>query len=113
MPERIRPFEPPDLEAFQRRAFMIHYPARTPTAAKTTYPAHLHLNLLPLLQRRGIGSRLLDAWLAGLGPRAVHVGVNRANRGGAGFRAARGFVELPAASRRTLWMGRAARSAAG
>ncbi len=91
----------------QRRSYIIHHPMRTPTTVKEAYPAHVHLNLLPPLQGRGVGSRLLAAWLARLGAGAVHVGINRANKGAAGFWTAKGFSPLPAASQRTLWMGRA------
>lgn len=90
----------------QRRAYMIHHPPRTPITVKEACPAHLHLNLLSTLQGRGVGSRLLAEWLTRLGAGAVHVGVNRGNKGAAGFWAARGFVPLPATSERTLWMGR-------
>ena len=93
----------------QRRASMIHHPAKTPSAVALQYPAHLHMNLLPRMQRRGVGSALLDAWLDKVGAQAVHVGVNRANAGGVRFWAARGFEELPAPGR-TLWMGRALRA---
>jgi GNAT superfamily N-acetyltransferase len=93
----------------QRRAFMIHHPTRTPSAVAAPYPAHLHMNLLPRLQRRGIGSALLSAWLEKVGADGVHVGVNRANVGGARFWAAHEFEELPVPGR-TLWMGRAGRA---
>ena len=93
----------------QRRAFMIHHPARTPPAVTRDYPAHLHMNLLPRTQRRGIGSKLLGLWLDKVGAPAVHVGVNRANTGGARFWAARGFETLTLPGR-TLWMGRALRA---
>jgi GNAT superfamily N-acetyltransferase len=93
----------------QRRAFMIHHPSKTPSAVTGRYPAHLHMNLLPRMQRRGIGSKLLGMWLEKVGAHAVHVGVNRANGGGVQFWAARGFEELPVPGR-TLWMGRALRA---
>lgn len=93
----------------QRRAFMIHHPTKTPAAVAGKYPAHLHLNLLPRLQRRGAGSRLLGEWLARAGSPAVHVGVNRANKGAVLFWAAQGFVELDVLGGRTLWMGRSIR----
>ena len=93
----------------QRRAFMIHHPAMTPSAVTREYPAHLHMNLLPRTQRRGVGSRLLGAWLDKVDAPAVHVGVNRANTGGMQFWAARGFAALPVPGR-TLWMGRALRA---
>ena len=93
----------------QRRAFMIHHPARTPAAVTEAYPAHLHMNLLPRVQRRGAGSRLLGEWLARAGSRAAHVGVNRANKGATLFWAAHGFAELDVPGGRTLWMGRSIR----
>jgi GNAT superfamily N-acetyltransferase len=101
---------PPDMRTpDQWRTFMIHHPARTPAAVTAAYPAHLHLNLLPRLQRRGAGSRLLREWLARAGSLAVHVGVNRANKGAVLFWAARGFAELNVPEGRTLWMGRSIR----
>ena len=93
----------------QRRAFMIHHPAKTPPTVAREYPAHLHMNLLPRTQRRGVGSALLDVWLDKVGAPAVHVGVNRANTGGARFWATHGFEALPVAGR-TLWMARALRA---
>ncbi len=60
----------------QRRAFMIHHPTRTPDVVVARYPAHLHMNLLPRLHRRGIGSRLLASWLdtdTARGARAFHI----------------------------------------
>jgi GNAT superfamily N-acetyltransferase len=92
----------------QRRAFMIHHPSRTPVAVTGAHPAHPHMDLLPRLQGRGVGSRLLGLWLEKAANVHIHVGVNRANRGGARFWLARGFRELPVPSERTLWMGRAA-----
>lgn len=96
----------------QRRAFMIHHPARTPPSVAAQYPAHLHMNLLPRLQRRGAGSALFGAWLAiaaRRGAKAVHVAVNSANAGAIRFWERQGFTalafdDLPAG--RTVWMGR-------
>jgi GNAT superfamily N-acetyltransferase len=90
----------------QRRAFMIHHPTKTPAAVTRDYPAHMHMNLLPRLQRRGVGSRLLDGWRTRAGACAIHVGVNRANTGGARFWASSGFLELDVPGSRARWMGR-------
>lgn len=96
----------------QRRAHMIHHPYRTPAEVTGPYPGHLHMNLLPRAQRRGVGSALLAAWFdlaRERGARGVHVGVNGANTGGLQFWAARGFTDLkldPAVAGRTIWMGR-------
>jgi hypothetical protein len=42
----------------QKRCAMIHHPERTPENIARDYPAHMHLNLLPRLQRRGLGVQL-------------------------------------------------------
>ena len=99
------------LSADQRRALMIHHPAITPHKMATRYPAHLHLNLLPRLQRRGVGSALFATWLGaakGRGAGALHVGVNRANTGAIAFWRRVGFLPLAdhnAPQERTIWMG--------
>ncbi len=96
----------------QRRAFLIHHPGRTPSALADAWPAHIHLNLLPRAQRRGVGSTLLEAWVqrvAARGVSAAHVGVNQANVGGLRFWGARSFRTLTlegVAPGRTVWMGR-------
>lgn len=96
-----------------RRAAMIHYPEVTPTAVSKNYPAHLHLNLLPSLQGRGIGGKLFRAWLDLATPRgatATHVSVNRANARATRFWTKMGFHDISPEelqSGRTLWMGRA------
>ena len=97
--------------ADQRRASMIHRPERTPDAVAKAFPAHLHINLLARLQRRGIGSALLESWLgpAATPDAAAHVGVNCANLGAIRFWEARGFKALALdgpATDRTVWMGR-------
>jgi GNAT superfamily N-acetyltransferase len=97
----------------QRRAFMIHHPERSPAEVTAGYPAHLHLNLLPRAQRRGVGAKLFRAWLDAAEPygvTAVHVAVNRANAGAVRFWQKQGFEAIEIASQpetRTLWMGRA------
>jgi GNAT superfamily N-acetyltransferase len=99
----------PGWSADQGRAFIIHHPSRVPTAIVASYPAHLHLNLLPRLQRRRVGAELLGAWLAlarGQGAGCVHVGVNRANTGAIGFWQKQGFRPLDAPPGRTLYFGR-------
>ena len=104
---------PPEKQtADQRRASMIHHPPATPVEISSRYPAHLHMNLLPRLQRRGVGSLLLATWLAAArtrGARSFHVGVNRMNVGALRFWEAHGFAALTvdkARESRTCWRGR-------
>jgi GNAT superfamily N-acetyltransferase len=96
----------------QRRIAMIHRPARTPSAVTREFPAHLHLNLLPRLHGRGVGTELFKQWLAAAGragAEAMHVAVNRANVGAIRFWVRMGFVDVThdgLAEGRTVWMGR-------
>lgn len=104
---------PPEARTLDEfRAFWIHHPLRTPASVTDAYPAHLHLNLLPRLQGRGIGAQLLDAWLELATKRrasAFHVGVNRANPRGIRFWQKQGFGRLSSdepPEGRPVWMGR-------
>ncbi|WP_216847072.1 GNAT family N-acetyltransferase [Granulicella sp. L60] len=95
----------------QRRISMIFHPERTPAQVVELYPAHLHMNILPRLQNRGVGTRLLGKWMEaarGRGVEAVHIGANRANTEAVRFWSRRGFGEIAAGQLkgRTLWMGR-------
>lgn len=96
----------------ERRIVMIHRPRHSPRVIARDYPAHLHLNLLPRMQGRGIGARLLGEWLAirgNLGGSATHVAVNRANVGALRFWEKMSFFDLPAEGPpdgRTIWKGR-------
>lgn len=102
---------PSDWTVDERRRAMIHHPVQTPADVVRDYPAHLHLNILPRLQRQGVGPMLLDVWLSlasEQGVNAVHVGVNYANAGALRFWARQGFQVLATANKipRTIWMGR-------
>ena len=96
----------------QRRAFTIHRPVPTPPAVARLYPAHLHMNLLPRLHRRGVGTTLFERWTAlarARGATALHVATNRDNLGSAAFWRRMGFADLVLAGLpqgRTAWMGR-------
>lgn len=96
----------------ERRASMIHHPMLTPQGVIREYPAHLHLNLLPRLQGRGVGTRLFKEWRNAAveqGAKGIHVGVNRANSSALLFWKKLGFVELSMEAddnARTVWMGK-------
>jgi GNAT superfamily N-acetyltransferase len=95
----------------RRRRYMIHHPSTTPAAVVSKYPAHLHINILPRLQGRGLGRRMLDMWIEKAtrrGATRFHVGVNNANTRGLAFWAREGFQEFEAGvPGRTIWMGQA------
>ncbi len=105
--ETDRPTWTPD----QCLAHLVHHPTSDPAAVSKDYPAHLHMNVLPRLQGRGVGFALLDYWItaaAACGVRAAHVGVSPANVRGARFWTRAGFAELqaPQDGNDALWLGR-------
>jgi ribosomal protein S18 acetylase RimI-like enzyme len=62
----------------QRMMHLIHHPSRTGAEVLERYPAHLHIDLLPRLQGRGLGRQLMDRWLSlakAMGARGAHLGV--------------------------------------
>lgn len=71
----------------------VHSPRLEP--APPGHPAHLHINLLPRLQRQGWGRRLIEAFadaLRGRGVRGAHLEVDARNTNARGFYARLGFV---------------------
>lgn len=94
----------------ERRAATVHNPVPTPTAVTREYPAHVHMNLMPRIRRKGLGSRLLSQWQAENSAKAIHVGVNRANLGAIEFWKQQGFREIginDVVPGPTIWLGRA------
>lgn len=94
--------------ADERRIAQIHHPRRTPSVVAQAFPSHVHINLLPRIQRQGAGTALLKRWaerMRALGPVGVHAGVNPGNRGALAFWEARGMTLLPPVSGTTVWLG--------
>ncbi len=95
----------------QRRIRTIHHPRRTPSEITSTYPSHLHINLLPALRGRNVGRRLMDRWLQvirKLGSPGAHLAVGRANTRAIRFYTACGFRELtclPQPAAGAAWFG--------
>jgi ribosomal protein S18 acetylase RimI-like enzyme len=83
----------------------IHQPFREDPGLVDGYPSHLHIDVLPRLQGRGLGRRLIDTLLTALrasGSPGVHLRVGRANERAAGFYAHVGLTELPATGPRVF-----------
>lgn len=83
------------LDAYRIRSF--HAPYRTPLALCLSHPAHLHINLLPRLQRQGWGRRLIGTWRAAVAARgapAAHLAVGEANPNAIAFYRHYGFELL-------------------
>lgn len=80
----------------QRLSYLIHHPYRAPSRLVEPFPAHLHIDLLPRLQGRGLGRRLLDLWFdiaRRLGAKGAHLGVSKANTRALKFYRAYGLSE--------------------
>ena len=74
---------------------VIHTPPEASEDVVERYPAHLHIDLLPRLQGRGYGRRLLETLFAALsaaGVPAVHLGVGRPNTRAIAFYEHMGFT---------------------
>jgi len=84
-------------------AFLIHHPAIAPQAVVDAAPAHLHIDLLPRLQGRGLGKALLDTWLGAVGGRA-HLGCSPQNTRALHFYDRYGFRRLESSSPKVVWM---------
>ncbi len=77
---------------------------------RAAHPAHLHIDLLPHAQGRGLGRRLVEHLLVQFGARGVagvHLGVSTRNPGAVAFYRRLGFSELvePEAGATGLTMG--------
>jgi len=97
----------------QLMAWVIHHPRRTSRRIADPYPSHVHIDLLPRLQGRGLGRRMLDLWfenLRAMGSTGVHLGVAPANARAIRFYRAYGLIEPPA-PHGVLWFARSFGSA--
>ncbi|MET3614223.1 ribosomal protein S18 acetylase RimI-like enzyme [Rhizobium aquaticum] len=75
----------------------IHNPPGTPSRIADLYPAHLHINVLPELQKGGHGSRLFSRQIQALttsGVTGVHLGINPRNEGVVAFYRRFGLLEI-------------------
>ena len=85
----------------------IHHCWKPGQNVPSGYPSHLHINLLPPLQGRGVGRRLIATLLARLreqGSAGVHLASRLANLRAAGFYRHLGFTELAASDKHMFAM---------
>lgn len=76
---------------------LLHSPVHADPALLATHPAHLHIDLLPPLQGRGLGRKLMERFCAAVAERGaagVHFGVNPANERALAFYRHLGFDEV-------------------
>ena len=73
----------------------VHHPPGPPPDVLVDYPAHLPVNLLPRLQGRGVGRRLLETLFDALvDVPGIHLGVAPRNARAAAFYIHNGFVPV-------------------
>lgn len=78
-------------------AHLVHHPPIAPDDVVAEHPAHLHVDLLPRLQGRGLGREVMTAMfvrLAADGASGVHLGVGPGNARALSFYDRLGFTEL-------------------
>jgi protein O-GlcNAcase/histone acetyltransferase len=83
--------------AVQRVHWLYHHPDAHCPEPYERYPAHLHIDLLPRVQGRGLGRRMVLHMLAELSRRGapgVHLAVANGNLRGQAFYRRLGFTEL-------------------
>ena len=76
---------------------LIHRPESPSEEVVARYPAHLHIDLLPVLQGRGVGRQMMDRLLYELWARGVpgvHLGVDARNERAVGFYEHLGFDRI-------------------
>jgi GNAT superfamily N-acetyltransferase len=76
---------------------LIHHPELADDDVVAEYPAHLHIDLLPHVQGKGVGRMLIDRLLQELRSRGVpgvHLGADARNKRAIAFYEHLGFVHL-------------------
>lgn len=76
---------------------LIHTPVVLPDEIRVPYPAHLHIDLLPRLQGRGLGRRLMNELFSRVrdaGADAIHLGCSPENTDAIAFYRHLGFEDL-------------------
>ena len=84
----------------QRVAGFIHVPLTAPAELAADYPSHLHINLVPRMQSRGVGRQLMNTLIGALreqGSVGLHLFVWPGNQRAVGFYRHLGLTEISAA----------------
>lgn len=101
-PLRARYPRPEEVGEFDAGPLRTVHGGVRPEPVWATHPSHLHIDLLPRLQGKGIGRALVErvcAQLAADGSPGVHLGVSAANPGAVAFYRRTGLQELAASVR--------------
>ena len=105
--------DPATWDADQRRHHMMHHPTSAPGCVVAAFPAHMHVNIRPRAQGRGLGRALVKDWLSRAhdqGVAGVHIASNPGNVAARAFWTAMHFEPLCSmmdlGATRHVWMGR-------
>jgi len=91
-----------------QRVQFIHHPVKASPDLLLDFPAHIHMNVLPRTQGKGVGTRLLSLFLDNLkdqGASGVHAGVAPSNSDGLAFWTAKGLGIVRDDRPATVWCG--------
>ncbi|MDF1605377.1 GNAT family N-acetyltransferase [Nocardioides sp. YIM 152315] len=102
------PLTEPATTPEERLVLLGHRPEAMLALASDRYPAHLHIDLLPDVQGRGLGRALIRLLLGALRARGVpgvHLGVGARNTAAIAFYERLGFATLPAPDDATVVLG--------
>lgn len=89
------------------RVSAITKPGINPADIVASYPAHIHMNLLPHLRGQRVGTGLLQLWIdqaKAAGVPGIHLGASALNQGGIAFWTRSGFKPLRTDGG-TIWFG--------
>lgn len=96
----IRPYYPQGMalkSPLEQFLFRIIHGQAIFSSALSAYPSHLHIDLLPVAQRQGVGAKLIQVFISTLqqqGSTGLHLGVSRDNAGAIKFYQSQGFKVL-------------------
>ena len=113
MARRYQERPDPPTTAYEAHVARLFHPERMLVDELASYPAHLHIDLLPAYQRAGYGRRLINTFLdevARAGAPAVYLAVAKANTAAQEFYRRVGFELLDVGDQggSALFFGRAA-----
>jgi ribosomal protein S18 acetylase RimI-like enzyme len=107
--ERYPPLTAPpaSLDDFMRD--LLYHPERKVRPEFAAWPAHLHIDILPGYQGRGLGRGLMETFLLTLAKQevpGVHLGMLSVNEAARAFYTKLGFEELPVPPAKLTYLGR-------
>jgi ribosomal protein S18 acetylase RimI-like enzyme len=103
LPTLLERYPLPGRDVQTREASMVRqlHTGYTPPACTINYPAHLHINVLPIGQGQGTGKKMMDVFTKALQSQSVpglHLNVSVLNPRAIEFYKAYGFVEVDRAN---------------